>query len=820
MKKVISTALAVLLTVLCGCNAHRQSKKIVKAPKSDVTYTVALNPSVMFSDGEVESLRNSAAASMPKDIKAKKDFALYSSTPWQWICRKNDGWSLRALRCVSTMFENDKKSPYSYKLDDEKATSLSVYDSAKMKLEGVGGAPVPESGIILTFKGGTEEAIRFTADKDCDVILSDRTNGGISLVGSVTGHSTDFTVVDGAKTDIITRIYKNGRIYWQEILNGQNGNTAFPSFEAITLKPGDSLIISFEATNDTENIVTGNCDLPSPTKTVERITAVKKQVSYQTEPPEATEIPFVNKMECGFVMLYPKEATKKQLEILNKLHSEMEKRLGVMVTKMPDSDYLLDDETPDDNLILFGDTKFKPSEKAINDIKSKRNNNISDFIIRQTGSYLVISAVNDIGLSLAADFFLNNYCRDDNSVIRVGQEYISSEYNAMKNIKLGSGKISEYRLVISSYASFMEVHAAESFALDMAKTTGGMPSVGRDTDKEQRYEIIVGNTLRNAPKYMSEVEGTASDKYKISVGDAKAYVTGDSTAAINAGLMRLYDELNKNTVLKSGTEISGKYNGGYSLSGGYKMVWSDEFNGDTLGKTWINTKRVNSSVYGGKCYTVNENSYVSNGTLVQKLSRDGKDFKEAEIDSQGANAMRYKYGYMEFRVKLASAFGSWGAMWLLGNTGGYNYGEIDAFENFGKLDTVKSNLHIWGPGSQHENVLGENGSIINLSPGTTSPEPFYKGYHTIGVNWQRGRFDFYVDGTLSQSFIYDPEEMKYSCYDNPFYLILSHWGGHDEEAFINTGCILPNDFTETEICYDWIRIYQRENDGSLLYVKK
>ena len=127
----------------------------------------------------------------------------------------------------------------------------------------------------------------------------------------------------------------------------------------------------------------------------------------------------------------------------------MEKRLGVMVTKMPDCDYLLDDETPDDNLILFGNTKFKPSEKAINDIKSKRNNNISDFIIRQTGSYLVISAVNDIGLSLAADFFLNNYCRDDNSVIRVGQEYISSEYNAMKNIKLGSGKISEYRLVIS-----------------------------------------------------------------------------------------------------------------------------------------------------------------------------------------------------------------------------------------------------------------------------------------------------------------------------------------------------------------------------------
>ena len=53
----------------------------------------------------------------------------------------------------------------------------------------------------------------------------------------------------------------------------------------------------------------------------------------------------------------------------------------------------------------------------------------------------------------------------------------------------------------------MEVHAAESFALDMAKTTGSMPSVGRDTDKEQRYEIIVGNTLRNCSEIYERGRG-------------------------------------------------------------------------------------------------------------------------------------------------------------------------------------------------------------------------------------------------------------------------------------------------------------------------
>ena len=477
-------------------------------------------------------------------------------------------------------------------------------------------------------------------------------------------------------------------------------------------------------------------------------------------------------------------------------------------------------ELPEDNLILIGKTKFAPSLAAENDIKNKRSNNVADFIIRQTEKYLVITAVNDIGLELATDFFLKNYCKDENSTFTVGHEYISSKFNAMKDIKLAGVAISDYRLVVSKYASFMEISAAKSFALQVAKTTGRIMTIGRDTDAVQKNEIIIGNTLRNAPEHSNLVDSGTSDKYKVSVKGDKTYVTGDSIAAINAGMMRLIKELTAKGSVKSGTELSGEYDGGYSLSDGYKMVWSDEFNGTALSSTWINTKRITPSVYGGTCYTTNENSYVKDGTLVQKISRDGKDVKEAELDSQGANAMRYKYGYMEIRVRLAPSAGSWGAMWLLGNTGGYNYGEIDVFENFGKLDTVKSNLHIWGPGSQHENVLGENGSIINMAPGTTSPEAFYKNYHTIGVNWQRGRFDFYVDGVCSQSYTYDPEEMKYSCFDNPFYIILSHWGGHDEDAFINTGCILPDGFTETNIYYDWIRIYQKENDGSLLYVKR
>ncbi len=822
MKRIISFALAAVLALLCGCADTAKVKPTISV-KDEITYTVALNPSVMYADGEIESIRNGAASSMSKDVKLSKNFELYENTPWQWLCVKNDNWSLRAIRGVSAFNGGSAKKnmPYAYKFDDNNISSLMVYDSSKMKIEAINKAEMPKSGIALTFKGDTEEAIRFTADNDCEVILSDRDDGNIALVESVSGCNTNYLGKKDALKSVIVRIYKNNRIYWQEILSEENGAVAFPNFEAISLKTGDSLIISFEATNDVEGIITGNCDIPSTTKIVEKNVAVNKDKTYQTTPPAQTELPFINKMECGFVMLYPENATAEQLEIIDGLHAKMEKILGVMVTKMPDCDYMiLEGELPEDNLILIGKTKFNPSLAAEKDINDKRKNNVADFIIRQTEKYLVITAVNDIGLELAADFFLKNYCKDENSTFTVGHEYVSSKFNAMKDITLAGTLISDYRLVVSKYASYMEIAAAESFALQVAKSTGRIMTIGRDTDAVLKNEIIIGNTLRNAPEHSNLVDSGTSDKYKIAVSADKTHVTGDSIAAINAGMMKLINELAANGSVAAGTNISGEYDGGYSLSDGYKMVWSDEFNGNTISSTWINTKRITPSVYGGTCYTTNENSYVKDGTLVQKISRDGNDVKEAELDSQGANAMRYKYGYMEFRVRLAPSAGSWGAMWLLGNTGGYNYGEIDAFENFGKLDTVKSNLHIWGPGSQHENVLGENGSILNMAPGTTSPEPFYKNYHTIGVNWQRGRFDFYVDGVCSQSYTYDPEEMKYSCFDNPFYIILSHWGGHDESAFINTGCILPEGFTETNIYYDWIRIYQRENDGSLLYVKE
>ena len=234
-----------------------------------------------------------------------------------------------------------------------------------------------------------------------------------------------------------------------------------------------------------------------------------------------------------------------------------------------------------------------------------------------------------------------------------------------------------------------------------------------------------------------------------------------------------------------------------------------------MDKIWIDTARKNPSVYGGTSYSSIENSFVKDGALVQRISRDGKDVIESDLMTK--ERMMYKYGYLEVRIRLSHNKGSWGALWMMGPATGTTMGEVDIFENFGSLNSLKSNLHTWGPGDEHENILGGKAdSILNFSPGTTNPEPYSDNYHTIGFEWNKGYMAFYLDGVKHTEYSYD--SVKYDCFDKPFYLLLTHWGGEDIAAFAN--CILPDDFKYSDIYYDWIRIYQTDDSSNILYVKE
>ncbi|MFZ4519271.1 MAG: DUF4082 domain-containing protein, partial [Microthrixaceae bacterium] len=109
---------------------------------------------------------------------------------------------------------------------------------------------------------------------------------------------------------------------------------------------------------------------------------------------------------------------------------------------------------------------------------------------------------------------------------------------------------------------------------------------------------------------------------------------------------------------------------------------------------------------------------------------------------------KFRYGYLEGRMKLPRSKGMFAAFWLLPpdyNNWNYPY-EVDVFETLGSTDrTTWMHVHhtnrtiAWDP----------NGSGGN---GACPTQDYADGFHTYGINWQPTFIDFYIDGRRCGSF--------------------------------------------------------------------
>lgn len=802
MKKFCAILLIFVFLILSGCSTKTSEIE-------NTEYLIAFNPSVILPDGTVNTAKAAIASSMSNDLKSGK-LSFYNNTSWRLLEKTGDiEWGRLGIGYIDLFYDSDL-SPYSYKSYTDSVTALSVYDSSKIPIESFNKDDINKSGAILSLTGDKEIALSYIVTENSKVSLIDRDNGKISLVKSFANKDTSFFDKKGAKKNIVLRIYVNNRVYWQEILNKEKTSVDFPDFDSLDLKSGDIIMISALPTDDIEGVTVGNCDIPAKTIIVKEQICNTEVVEYETTPPEETEIPFNFLSNSNFTYIYGGNISEDTKSIIDSFMLNIENAIGTVVNYYSDKEV-----SPEDHVVLIGDTKYPESKKALQELKDNRNNNGADYIIRYDNGKVVIAALNDISLEFATEFFMNNYCKDENSVFLTNTNYVSSKYNEIKDIYLAGNKLTDYRIVIPKYSSLIEVNAAEYFVKQMMKSTGIHMDIVRDDQKVGDYEILIGNTNRTKADYSKNAEQSTNNEYIVNVKDKVVEIVGKSTAATNYAVRAFVTELNSKKSLNKGYTLNGKYDDNYSLTDGYKLMWSDEFNDAQLSKTWVSGVTNNPSVYGGKAYYEAANSYVENGCLVQKLNRDGNDVQEAQLTSEGANGMMFQYGYMEFRAKLSDIKGSWGAFWAMSPSGTTVRGEIDVFENFGNLFTVKHNMHTWGPGDDHEDLFGDKSTYYNKDSNGELYE-FSNDYHLIGIEWEKGKIDYYVDGNLNFTYTYDPDS-KYSCFDSPFFLILSHWGGRATSQFKN--CILPDDFTEAKICYDWIRIYQKNDNDSILYVK-
>ena len=492
--------------------------------------------------------------------------------------------------------------------------------------------------------------------------------------------------------------------------------------------------------------------------------------------------------------------------------------------EMPDTTNDEFDGSSDDYRILVYNTRFDASVKALNEIKTTRSANDGDFIIRMSGKDLVIAAGNEDSLETAVEFFLANYCKDENSVIQSNLNYVSANYNPLKDITLAGTPITEYKIVYSHVASFIETSAAKHIRDEIIRLCGKRLEMVDDSTKASANEIVVGTTNRtSSADYSNATNSTAINKtndvtkladtgYTVKVENGRTSILGEHIYAVNAGAIAFADTLKKNGSLNSGFELSGEYDSGYSLTNGYKLTWSDEFNAAKLSDVWQSKgTNVEKNVLGGKTTVVKANNVLEDGALHQKVIRSGNDLTVGSLYSTGAKKMMFQYGYLEIRAKLPTVKGICASFWTQGDIAS-PFLEIDIYETFGDPFLVKSNLHTWGPGDEHRNLLGGDGGIHNNSEGVS--KAFGSEYHTIGIEWDDDICTFYVDGQMTVTF--DCSAETYNCFDKAAWLILSC--DPCEPGY--SSLLIDDSFTGDEASYDWIHIYQKEDNGSVMYQKK
>ncbi|MEO7424233.1 MAG: glycoside hydrolase family 16 protein [Fibrobacteria bacterium] len=242
---------------------------------------------------------------------------------------------------------------------------------------------------------------------------------------------------------------------------------------------------------------------------------------------------------------------------------------------------------------------------------------------------------------------------------------------------------------------------------------------------------------------------------------------------------------------------------------GWKMVWSDEFNGAGLdsGKWAL---ELNEGDPGMTIYTNrSQNLSVSGGQLAlqaQKENYGGKQFTSTQISTR--NKAAWKYCRIDVRAKLPYGQGMWPAIWMMPTQpAAYGVwprsGEIDIMENLGHNTRLTyTNLHF---GAGNQSIQGTYTTPANQS--------LSDAFHVYTMIWDSTSFSFTLDSahTYYSPDKWSPDNVAFpKPFEQPFFLILDlavggSWGGPPDSS-----TVFPQ-----KMLVDWVHVYQRQNTSAI-----
>ena len=245
-------------------------------------------------------------------------------------------------------------------------------------------------------------------------------------------------------------------------------------------------------------------------------------------------------------------------------------------------------------------------------------------------------------------------------------------------------------------------------------------------------------------------------------------------------------------------------------SGKLKLVWSDEFDGDSLDYSkW----GIEQNAFGGgnselQIYTDRpSNVRVEGGHLVLEAHKDNagisgtvREYSSGRVRTKKRGD--WKYGRIEVRAKMPKGQGIWPAIWMLPTDEQYGgwaaSGEIDIMEFRGQNEQeVLGTLHYGG--GWPKNTF--SGSSFKLTEGSFSDD-----FHTFAIDWEEGKIVWSVDGKPYQTQTkWHSDNAKFPApFDQEFHLLLNlavvgHFVGNPDAT-----TELPQKFL-----VDYVRVYQK-----------
>jgi beta-glucanase (GH16 family) len=246
---------------------------------------------------------------------------------------------------------------------------------------------------------------------------------------------------------------------------------------------------------------------------------------------------------------------------------------------------------------------------------------------------------------------------------------------------------------------------------------------------------------------------------------------------------------------------------------GWKLTWSDEFNGpdgsavdptkwkhDVGGTGWGNgeleyyTDGTQNAVVQGGYLVV---TATVQGASQHKCSYGTCRYTSARLLTQGLFSQQY--GRFEARAQMPSGKGLWPAIWALGdNIATVRWptcGEIDFMETIGTdVSTNHGSLHMpsnYGPTGTYKLANGAS---------------FADAFHTFAIEWEPGTIRFYVDDQLyetrNKSSVPGADTWEF---EHPFFLLVNvavggQWPGSPDST---------TTFPQT-LKVDYVRVYQKD----------